>query len=98
MKKLSWSEPQEIDTLDKALIHLGFTFIIDNIPGIEGKCYIITNYKGSKEGTFVIKEEKNSYKPVYSLYQVRPRWETNYSGLNILIEELKSNLQFFGNV
>ena len=97
MKKLSWSEPQEIDTLDKALIHLGFTFYIDTIPGIKGECYVITNYKGSKEGTFVIKVDDSFLSPVYNLYQLIPRWETNFGNLSNLTRELKHSLKFFGN-
>ena len=98
--KLSWSEPQDIDTLDKAFIHLGFTFIIDNIPGIEGECYVITNYEGRHKEKFFIRADtsfgtcKNT---IYELLRTRTSDVTNYLRLEYLVKGLKQDLKFFGN-
>ena len=100
MKKLSWAEPQEIDTLDKALIHLGFTFIIDTIPGIEGKCYIITNYEGRHKEKFLVRADTSfgtGKNTIYELLVTRTYEISNYLRLEYLIKGLKKDLEFFGN-
>jgi len=96
VNKLSWNEHPEITNLDTALVNLGFAFHKGEVPGIAGECYIIDNYTGKKQGTFVIKVDEG-HRNVYRLYQIIPRWETNYSSLEYLTEDLKSSLDFYGN-
>jgi hypothetical protein len=102
MKKLSWNQSPEITNLDTALVSLGFSYHIGEIPGIEGKVYIIDNYERLKEGEmFAIKEDKflsTEDRFYYRLYKVTSRWEENFSGLNSLINSLKHALDFYSKV
>ena len=99
MNKLSWREPEEVNTLDTALVSLGFTYHIDTVLGIEGEVFVIDNYKGKKGGVFVIKEDSGFGLDNinYQLYQIIPKWETNFTKLEFIIKDLKNTLRFFGN-
>jgi len=97
LNKLSWREPEEVNNLDTALVSLGFTYHIDTVPGIKGEVYIIDNFKGRKEGVFVIKVDDSFLSPVYKLYQIIPRWETNLGSIDTVVRDLKHCLEFFGN-
>ena len=101
LNKLSWAEPRENDTLEKVLINLGFTFTKGFVPGIENEVYIIDNYKSRKGETFVIEEHNISslrFTPLYSLYKLATKWETNITGLDNLFKNLKEALAFYGRI
>jgi len=97
MQKLSWNENPEITNLDTALVSLGFSYHIGEVPGIEGECYIIDNYTERKGGFFAIKIDNTHLKPVFELYRVYARYSSYYTNLDFLIKGLKSDMNFYGS-
>lgn len=96
MNKLSWNQNPEVTNLDTALVSLGFSYHIGEVPGIKGECYIIDNYKTSEGEFFVIQEESTrvSYS-VYRLFKITARNQHNYIGLEYLINDLQKDLRFY---
>jgi hypothetical protein len=88
MKKLSWSENPEVTNLDTALVSLGFSYHIGEIPGVKGECYIIDNVKDIDNEFYAIKDIKSAY----ILYRITSRIRDSYSNLNELANQLKNNL------
>jgi len=96
LNNLSWSEVKEVTNLDTALVKLGLTYRIENIPGV-GKCYVIDNYLSERGEHFAVQSDSTLLKGevIYRLYRIAARNERTFFDLNSVIEDLIPSMNFY---